>query len=232
MKYAVVTGSTNGIGLAIAKELIQRDYFVFINGRSLREVNLPKNMYLFVQADVSNKDGVMYLVEKIKSITSKIDCLVLNAGGTCRKKIEDMSLEEWQYVMDINLNMPFWIVKQLLPYMVKDGNILFISSAMALKQHASSLPYGVSKAAINAMVQGLVKELAPNKIRVNSICPGFVDTEWQKNKPDWLREKISSKIALKRFAQEKEIADMCISVIENTYMNGSIVSIDGGYDME
>lgn len=232
MKYAIVTGSTSGIGLAIAKELIKKGYFVFINGRNPRVVDLPEDKYFFVQADVSNKEGVMCLVEIVKSRTSQIDCLVLNAGGTCRKKVEDMSFEEWQYVMDINLNMPFWIVKQFLPSMAKGGNILFISSAMALKHHASSLPYGVSKAAGNALVQGLVKELAPNEIRVNSICPGFVDTEWQKNKPEWMKNKIKSKIALKRFAQEREIADMCISIIENSYMNGSIVSIDGGYDFE
>lgn len=232
MKYAVITGSTAGIGLAIAKELINKGYFVFINGRKLYESELPQNSSMFVRADVSSKEGIMHLVQEVLKVTSQIDCLILNAGGTCRKPIKDMTLEEWQYVMDINLNMPFLLVKELLPTISRNGNILFISSAMALRPHALSLPYGVSKAAVNALVQGLVKEVAEYGIRVNSICPGFVDTEWQKNKPTCLREKITSKIALKRFAEVSEIADMCVKVIENTYINGSIISIDGGYDME
>lgn len=232
MKYAVVTGSTEGIGYAIAKELIKNGYFVFINGRSSCDIDLAKESYAFIPADVSSKEGVESLVKGVLELTHRLDCVVLNAGGTCKKSLRDISFEEWQYVMDINLNMPFLIVKELFPYITGDGNILFISSAMGLKPHASSLPYGVSKAAINALAQGLVKEISAYGIRVNSICPGFVNTEWQRNKPSWLKDKIISKIALKRFAEANEIADMCMKIIDNTYMNGAVISIDGGYDME
>lgn len=232
MKYAVVTGSTSGIGLSIAKALIAKGYYVFVNGRENNKVDLSCDMHEYVQADVSCKEGVDNLIQVILERTPEIDCLVLNAGGTCKKTITDMSFEEWQFVMDINLNMPFYVVKKLLPNIKKGGNILFISSALAMKAHATSIAYGVSKAGLNALAQNLVKEVAGDGIRVNSICPGFVDTDWQKSKPQWLREKIVSKIALKRFAKADEIADMCVNVIENTYMNGAIVSVDGGYDME
>ncbi len=232
MKYAVVTGSSGGIGLAIARGLINKGYFVFINGRNERIIDLPEDRYMFIKSDVSSLNGMEDLVSSVLCKTDKIDCLVLNAGATCRKKMSEMTYEDWIYVMDTNINIPFFIVQKLIPHINDYGNILFIGSAMGLKPHATSLPYGVSKAAVNALAQGLVKETASHKIRVNSICPGFVDTDWQKEKPEWLREKIISKTALKRFASPEEIADMCINVIGNSYMNGAVVAIDGGYDME
>lgn len=232
MKYAIVTGSTHGIGLAIASALIDEGYFVFINGRSSCKTNLPDKNHYLILADVSCPEGINMIVETILKFTDKIDCLVLNAGMTCRKKFFDITYEDWINVMNTNINMPFLLVQKTSKYIVENGNILFISSTMALKSHSVSLPYGVSKSAVNSLSQGLVKELSPRGIRINSICPGFVNTEWQKEKPNWLKEKIESKIAIKRFAEPEEIATLCINVINNAYINGSIISIDGGYDLE
>lgn len=232
MKYAVVTGSTKGIGLSIAANLIREGYFVFINARNQCSVNLPKNNYLFIEADMSCEEGIDNLFASIVQITEKIDCLVLNTGATCRKKFCELSYSDWKTAMDTNIVMPALLVKKFLPYISEDGNILFIGSMLGIKPHARSLPYGVSKAGVHALVQGLVKETAERKIRVNGVAPGFVSTDWQNEKPDWLREKIEAKIALKRFAEAEEIADLCMKIIGNTYINGSVVSIDGGYDME
>lgn len=230
MKYAVVTGSTSGIGYAVAKALISDGYFVFLNGRKRLSADLPGESYMFVKADVSVPHGVDTLAEAVLSRTDSIDSLVLNAGATCRKSMEYISYDDWQKVMDTNVNMPFLLVQRLMPNICRGGNVLFIGSAMGVKPHSSSLPYGVSKAAVISLAQNLVKEMPG--IRVNCICPGFVDTDWQQQKPEWLKEKISSKIALKRFADPDEIADMCIKIMSNTYMNGAVVNVDGGYDME
>ena len=230
MKYAVVTGSTRGIGYAIAKSLILNGYFVFLNGRNNFIPDFPDGTYMYIKADVSTLEGVNTLADNILSKTNSIDSLVLNAGATCRKKISDISYKEWQAIMDINVNMPFFLIQRLMPIICEGGCILFIGSSMGVKPHCTSLPYGVSKSAVISLAQNLVKELPG--IRVNCICPGFVDTDWQSQKPQWLREKISSKIALKRFAEPDEIADMCIKVISNTYINGSVVNVDGGYDMD
>lgn len=232
MKYAVVTGSSSGIGLAIAEKLIDEGYYVFINGRNDFTHSFSEDRCLFVKADLSSLDGVEKLVSCVLAKTDNIDCLVLNAGATCRKQMSEITMDDWMTVMNTNVNIPFFIVQKLLPHIIEHGNILFIGSAMGLKPHSTSVPYGVSKTAVNALAQALVKETAQHKIRVNSVCPGFVDTEWQKEKPQWLREKISSKIALKRFALPEEIADMCVKIIDNTYMNGAVISVDGGYDME
>ncbi|MBQ7833088.1 MAG: SDR family oxidoreductase, partial [Lachnospiraceae bacterium] len=128
-------------------------------------------------------------------------------------------------------NMPFLIAQKLYRQMAEDGSIVFISSALSLHPHATSIPYGVSKAGINMLAKCLAREYADKRVRVNAVCPGFVDTEWQKEKPEWLREKIASKTVLNRFATPQEIAQMCVAVCENTFVNGAVISVDGGYNI-
>ena len=95
--------------------------------------------------------------------------------------------------------------------------------------HSLSISYGVSKAGVHMMAKYLVKEFAPRKITVNVIVPGFVDTPWQKDRPAEIRKSIESKVALERFALLEEVADLCMSVIKNGYINGAELVIDGGY---
>jgi NAD(P)-dependent dehydrogenase (short-subunit alcohol dehydrogenase family) len=230
MKHALVTGSTRGIGLAIAAKLIETGYFVFTNGRGENRIAFENSKY--VQADLSTLDGVNKLADSVLNETEALDALILNAGTTCRKPTRDIEHSDWQAVMNTNLNMPFFLVQRLFDSIAENGSVVFIGSAMSLKPHATSMPYGVSKAAINMLAQSLVKEFAPRNIRVNVICPGFIDTEWQKEKPARLRSNIESKIALKRFGSPEEVAEICRSIIDNGYINGSVVSVDGGYGME
>lgn len=222
MKYAFITGSTKGIGAAIANTLSANGYTVFTNGRNGGEI----------PADLSTLAGVKAAADFITAKTDKLDCLILNAAMTYRKPMDEIDYEHWQAIMDTNVNMPFFLVQRLNRHMADNGSILFIGAMLGQKPHATSIPYGVSKAAVNMLAQSLVKVLAPRGIRVNVICPGFVDTESQLSKPPKLRAKIENKIALKRFASEQEISDMCLSMIKNTYINGAVVNLDGGYDME
>jgi NAD(P)-dependent dehydrogenase (short-subunit alcohol dehydrogenase family) len=230
MKYALVTGSSRGIGFAIAKKLVENGYFAIVNGRGDAEIALENTVH--VRADLSSLDGVEALAEAASARTPRLDALVLNAGATCRKPMREVNLDDWQRVMNTNVGMPFFFAQRLFDHLADGASLLFVSSAMSLKPHAASIPYGVSKAAANMLARSLVKEFAPRGIRVNAICPGFVDTGWQREKPEWLRAKIEGKIALRRFASPEEIAGMCLTLLENTYINGSVVSIDGGYDME
>lgn len=226
MKYALVTGSSRGIGRVIADKLSGNGYIVFRNGR-----NELSECARYIKADLSTLEGVNSLAGAVLSQTEELHCLVLNAGVTCRKPFNEIEHGDWQAIMDTNVNMPFFLVQRLFEYIAENGSVIFISSALSLKPHAASIPYGVSKAAVNMLAQSLVKEFAPKKIRVNVICPGFIDTEWQREKPGWLREKIEGKTALKRFGTPGEIADMCLSLCKNTFINGAVVSVDGGYDM-
>ncbi len=226
MKYALVTGSTNGIGKAIGDKLEEHGYTVFRNGR---KTNSQYRTY--IPADLSTLEGVNTLADHLLKRVDKLDVLVLNVGTTCRKPLPEITPNDWNLVMDANVNMPFFLIQRLSGRLAENGSILFISSAMSIWPHAVSLPYGVSKAAVNMLARGLVKEFAGRKIRVNAVCPGFIDTQWQLAKPAWLKEKIEKKTALNRFGTPEEVSDMCISLITNTYINGAIVSIDGGYNM-
>lgn len=225
MKYALVTGSTSGIGKAVADRLVQEGYEVIRNGHS---DNMDYENY--IKADLSDESGIEELAETVRKMGKKLSVVVLNVGTTCRKEFGDITHTEFAQVMDMNVVLPFLLLQKLDDILEEGGAILFTGSMMGVLPHATSIPYGVSKAAVCMMAQYLVKEYASRSIRVNAVCPGFVDTNWQKNKPDRLREKIESKIALNRFGKVEEIADFCVSIIVNTYVNGSVLNIDGGYN--
>jgi len=236
MKYALVTGATTGMGLAIAKELIARGYFVYMHYLEelsiMDTVTLAPDIYKLIEADFSRPDGADALTEQIKSDGVKLDCVILNAGTTSRKDFGEIDYNDWNAVMNVNVNSPFLICQDLAPIINNSGSIIFIGSSMGIHPHASASVYSVSKAATHMLAKSLVKHFKDRSIRVNAIAPGFIDTEWQKDKPEWLREKIESKIALKRFGTPQEVTDACMFLIENTYVNGSILQIDGGYDFE
>lgn len=226
MKYALVTGSGQGIGKAIAEELEKNNYIVIRNGLSKR-----KDVKNYIKADLSTKEGINFLTRNVGEITDKLDCIVLNVGTTCRKSFQELTYDDWDFVMRTNVIMPSMLVQSLNDLIREGGNVIFIGSMLSVNAQATSIPYGVSKAAINILSKSLAREFADKRIRVNTICPGFVETNWQKEKPEWLKEKIIQKTALKRFAKPEEIAHMCMSVCENSFMNGSVVFVDGGYDL-
>ena len=158
-----------------------------------------------------------------------IDLLVLNAGITDRTKWRELTWEKFQRVMNVNVNVPAEIIRRLDSTLNAGGNIIMISSAMSVYPHAVSVPYTVSKSAVNGLVKALVKEYCDRNIRVNAVLPGFVDTTWQKSKPADQRQRICDKTALHRFAEPEEIAQVITSIINLGYINGALIPVDGGY---
>ena len=100
---------------------------------------------------------------------------------------------------------------------------------MGIEPHSVSLVYGVTKSAVHALVKNLVKFLVPYEVRVNAVAPGFVDTEWQKTKPAEIRQNIERKVSLGRFCEPSELAEVYKMLIENSYLNGEVIVVDGGY---
>lgn len=100
---------------------------------------------------------------------------------------------------------------------------------MAIEPHATSLPYAVTKAALHAMAKNLVKDFEGTGTTVNVIAPGFVETDWQKNKPQEIRERICTKTAVHRFATIEEIADTALFLLRNPFVNGAVIEVSGGY---
>ncbi len=237
MKTALVTGSSKGIGKQIAIDFLKEGYFVFLNyghddltANDLKdELKLISNNFKILKNDFSTKESIENFCSEILSSADEIDVLVLNAGATNRKNLDTITFEEWSSVMMTNLNAPFYIIKLLKEKIKYSGNIIFIGSILGIYSHAMSIPYAVSKAGLHMLAKSLIKEFCEEKIRVNVIAPGFVDTPWQKAKPQEQRKRIEDKTALKRFAKVEEISNAVQFVVNNGFVNGAILSLDGGY---
>lgn len=241
MKYAVVTGSTKGIGKAIAIKLLNEGYFVIVNYANDEsaatafsdEVAEYRGQFAIIKCELSSYENAQEFMNKIGAITQNIDCLILNSGVTDRSLFHEITQADWEHVINTNLNVPFYLVQGLCDKITTDcGRIIFIASILGKYPHAMSLSYAVSKAGVIQMMRNLVKEFSSRRITVNAVLPGFVDTSWQLNKTVEQRKRIEDKIALHRFAQPNEIADLCWSVINNQYINGSELYIDGGYSFK
>ena len=241
-KVTIITGGTSGIGRGIAEKILANSgaddilYVSFGNNQKQAEEFLhaqseaDQKKLRLIQADMSSYDQMMNFVTRIKKETDHVDWLVNNVGISTYAKYEDYTFEEWSKIVNTNLSVPVFLVKELRPIIREGGSILFTGSYAGQQAYSSSLVYGVTKSAIHFLTKSLVKELEPKQIRVNAIAPGFIETSWHKNRTPESYERINRKIALHRFGEISEVADMAYEILKNGYMNGSIVDIHGGYD--
>ena len=236
MKRALVTGGTKGIGLAVSKMLLHEGYFVTVTyardaaaaeacAQAMREIS-PH--FELIKADQSDKDEMKSLVRHLQE-QGEINCIVCNAGTTLKKDLADITDEEWEKVMAVNVNAPFFLIRDLYHIIPHGSRIVFIGSEMAIHPHGTSIAYGVSKTAVHALATNLVKFFEGTDTTVNAIAPGFVETEWQSTKQEQIRQNIYAKTAIKRFASVEEIADAVRFCINNPFVNGSIIEVNGGY---
>jgi 3-oxoacyl-[acyl-carrier protein] reductase len=240
MKYAIVTGGTKGIGKAAVIELLKRDYFVTTNYASdTQTANSALEEFLKIspnievlQANQSDNKDFNKFIEYCKDNLPTVDCIVCNAGMTLRKPFVQISNDEWETVMRVSVNSHVYLVRDLFKQIPQNSRIIFIGSMLGILPHATSLPYGVAKSAVHALAKNLVKEFEGTNTTVNAIAPGFVETEWQKNKPEEIRQNIYRKTAIKRFAEVSEIASAIGFCLDNGFINGSVIEIDGGYSFK
>lgn len=221
MKTAIVFGGFGDIGKAIVKNLWkEHDKIYMVYSKDLDSAFIKKNytrMIIPIKCDLSDIQNIPSAISSV----ANVDTIIFAQGVT--------SKDNWTKVMDINLNGPHFALEALLNRINPQGRIIFISSILGAFPHSLSLSYGVSKAGINALVKNMVKFL-PQGTTINAIAPGFIDTKWHKNKDNEIIESIKGKIALKRFGTIEEVASLCIEIIKNGYINGSILDIHGGYD--
>lgn len=228
MKIAVVTGGTSGIGLGVAKMLVSKGYYVYTTyvGKPLEE-NIRN--FESIPTDQSKREDVYNFISYIKKKTTHIDCIVCNAGLTIRKSFIETKDDDWYKMMDIAVNSHYIMIREFFPLIPQGSRILFTGSQMGLNPHATVLAYGVTKAAVHALTKNLVKEFEGTGTTVNAIVPGFVDTPWQKEKPEEIRQNIYRKTAIHRFATVDEIVDAYRFCIDNPFVNGSLIEVNGGY---
>lgn len=241
MKTVLITGSSRGIGRAIAKKLNNKYKIVLNYNKSkdkamelLRDLRKTNPYVIGVKADVSKEEEV----EKIFSLAEKnfgqVDVLINNAGISHFDLVQDMDFDEWKHVLNTNLNSVFLTCKRAIPNMVKnqDGVIINMSSIWGNEGAAMEASYATSKGAINTFTKSLAKELAPSKIRVNALAPGIVDTDMMRS--DFTKEELKDlkdEILSQRFAKPSEIASLVDFLIsdEAAYITGDIININGGF---
>ena len=237
-KQALITGGTKGIGRAIAVCLAKAGYDLLLtyNTDETTAANLAAALRKdhavkvdMLQADITQKESIDRIENRLNDSGVKLDALVLNAGTTYRTTFEEMNLAEWERQFFANVHFPVFLLQRIVGCMEHGAAVVFTGSLMGIEPHATSLSYGVTKSAVHALTRNLVKFLAPYGIRVNAVAPGFVDTDWQKNKSVEIRRNIEAKVAMGRFCRPDEVAEIYRMLIENNYMNGSVVVADGGY---
>ncbi len=231
MKYAVVTGGTSGIGLGVVKMLLSKGYYVFATyvGPALSK---HYDNFEAIPTDQRIREDVYRFIGYVKSKCDHLDCLVCNAGMTIRKSFTETRDEDWDQMMEVAVNSHYIMVREFYPIIPDGSRILFTGSQMGLNPHATVLGYGVTKATIHALTQNLVKEFEGTGTTVNAIVPGFVETPWQKEKPEEIKQNIYKKTAIHRFASVEEIVDAFRFCIDNPFVNGSLIEVNGGYSFK
>lgn len=242
MKNAIVTGGTKGIGLSICKLLLQNGYFVYLTyskddvSANECETELFKEFgvknFKIVKADQSNYYALQQLVSEVIKEVKSVDCLVCNAGTTIRKSTKDISNNEWEKVFNVCVNSHFYLIRDLWEKLRDNSRIIFIGSMMGVLPHSTSLAYGVAKSAIHALAKNLVKDFAGTGTTVNVIAPGFIETKWQGEKPKEIRENICKKTAQHCFGTPTNVASAVEFCINNSFVNGAVIEVSGGYCYE
>ena len=228
MKYAIVTGGTSGIGLGVAKMLLGKGYYVFTTYVGTDFTDKIDNLEA-IKIDQSSRKEVYSFLDYVKSKTGHIDCIVCNAGISIRKSFTDTTDEDWDKQMEVAVNSHYIMVRELFPIIPAGSRIIFTGSQMVVHPHATVLSYGVTKSAVCALAKNLVKEFEGTGTTVNAIIPGFVETPWQKEKPEEIRQNIYKKTAIHRFASIDEVVDAYRFCIDNPFVNGSMIEVNGGY---
>ena len=228
MKTAIVTGGTSGIGLGVAKMLLTKGYKVYATyvGPDFEE---KIENFEPIKVDQSNREELYTFIHHIKHECNNIDCIVCNAGLSIRKSFTQTTDKDWDIMMEVAVNSHYILVRELYSLIPEGSRIIFTGSQMGLMPHAMVLSYGVTKAAVHALAKNLVKEFEGTGTTVNAIVPGFVETPWQKEKPEEIKQNIYRKTAIHRFATVDEIVDAYRFCIDNPFVNGSLIEVNGGY---
>ena len=239
-KIALVTGASKGIGKAITLKLASMGIKVAINYNSSKDeaketadkIIANGGSAIILKADVSNYDEVQEIIKEVDSTWGPIDILVNNAGIISDNLLVRMSIEEWTKVINTNLNGTFYCTKSVLRNMLKNrwGRIINIGSVVGLRGNIGQTNYAASKAAIIGFTKALAKEVAARNITVNTVTPGYINTETVDILPQKLKDHILTHIPQQQFGEKEDIAHIVgfLASQESNYITGQTISVDGG----
>jgi acetoacetyl-CoA reductase len=239
----VVTGAGRGIGRTIAEELGQGGAAVVVNYaqskgpaeelvRQLREHGSPQAVA--IQADVADAAQAARLIEETVQQLGRIDVLVNNAGITIDRSMKNLSVEDWNTVIQVDLNSCFYTVKAAFPYFMKQngGKIINISSFVGQAGNFGQANYAAAKSGIIGFTKTAALELARYNVTVNAVCPGFIETDMFANVPEKAKEAILKRIPLGRTGKPQEVArSVRYLIVDGDYITGQTLNINGGIYM-
>ena len=240
-KVALITGGTSGLGKMMALALAKAGAFVWIASsrdnadETLQEIKQQGSNGSFVQVDVTSSDALEKIVSQILKESNSIDILVNAAGINLRTSAEELTLNEWQKTIDINLTAPFYLSQLVADTMKKNnwGRIINIASLQSLRAFDNSIPYGASKGGVMQLTRALAQAYSMDGILVNAIAPGFFRTNLTESlfqDPDKL-EALANKTMMGRNGEEKDIFGISVFLCSdaNSYVTGQTVFLDGGF---
>ena len=240
-KVALITGGTSGLGKMMALALAKAGALVWIASsrdnadETLQAIKQQGSNGSFLQVDVTSSEGLENIVKQILKESNRIDILVNAAGINLRTSAEDLTLNEWQKTIDINLTAPFYLSQIVAESMKRNnwGRIINIASLQSLRAFDNSIPYGASKGGVMQLTRALAQAYSKDGILVNAIAPGFFRTNLTESlfqDPDKLKA-LANKTMMGRNGEEKDIFGISVFLCSdaNSYVTGQTIFLDGGF---
>jgi ketoreductase RED2 len=237
---ALVTGSSSGIGEGVVQRLAAEGYRVVVN--SARSVDAGRAVATaigdtahYVQADIAVLDDAHRLVAETVDRFGRLDVLVNNAGTTeviPNADLERATPEVFRHLFDVNVVGAWQLTVAAVPHLRESGAgcVVNIASIAGVRPTGSSIPYAVSKAALNHMTRLLANTLGP-QIRVNAVAPGLIDTPWTADWPDDVRNAVIGMAPLARSGKPDDVAELVVALVRSAYVTGQIWLVDGGMSL-
>ena len=239
-KVAIVTGGTRGIGFATVKAFLEHGAKVALFGSREETVRIAKEKIceefgccdvLGLWPNLMDPTEVKEAINQVKETFGKIDILVNNAGISQRDKLFDYQIEDFEKIMNLNVNAVFILSKEVAPIMKEQGGgvILNTSSMVSLYGQAAGVGYPTSKYAVNGMTRSLARELGKDNIRVNAVAPGVIKTDMVANLPEQIIQPIINSIPLHRIGEPEDVANAFVFLASDmaSYITGVVLSVDG-----
>lgn len=238
-KTAIITGGTRGIGFATAEKFLQEGANVVILGskeetvvHAIKELEkkYDSKKIMGYYPNLLKKEEIEEVFQKTKESYGKIDILINNAGISAKKTIEETSEEEFEQIMDLNVNSIFLCSKVAVEYMKESGGVIINTSSMvSIYGQPSGCGYPASKFAVNGLTKSLARELAKYQIRVNAVAPGIIETDMMKNVPKEVITPLIQSIPLGRIGTPNDIANAFCFLASDmaSYISGVVLSVDG-----
>ena len=240
-KVALVTGGSSGIGKMVALSLARAGAYVWIASsrdnadETIKEIEAEGSKGAFYQVDVTSTDALEKMLSHIYSVSGEIDILVNGAGINLRTSADELTLEQWQKTIDINLTAPYQLSQLAVKKMKESGwgRIINIASLQSLRAFDNSIPYGASKGGVMQLTRALAQAYSKDGILVNAIAPGFFRTNlteslYQDSKKI---KNLAGKTMMNRNGEEKDIFGISVFLCSdaNSYITGQTIFLDGGF---